>query len=71
MDLMPTILHYLGLPVPKRCDGQVRRDVFLPESEPAQRPATFYVPAKVTPLAAKERDDGQVLGQLRALGYID
>ncbi|MFA5994820.1 MAG: alkaline phosphatase family protein [Patescibacteria group bacterium] len=35
-DLMPTILHHLGLPVPDYSDGQVLQHIFRPETTVAQ-----------------------------------
>jgi len=72
MDLMPTILHYLGLPVPADCDGEVQRDVFRAGSEPALRPVAFYTPEPLLRLASAEsRTDDDLVTRLRGLGYID
>lgn len=37
-DLVPTILHGYGLPVPKQLEGTVRENVFAANTEPANRP---------------------------------
>jgi len=37
-DIAPTILHILGLPVPKDMDGRVVSEIFKPGAEPATRP---------------------------------
>ena len=41
MDLAPTILHMLGLPVPRYMDGRVLTEIFKPGSEPAERPVRY------------------------------
>ncbi len=40
-DLAPTILHILGLPVPRYMDGRVLTEIFKPGSEPAERPVRY------------------------------
>ena len=40
-DVMPAVLHYMGLAVPAECDGRVRLDLFAPESEPARRHVVY------------------------------
>lgn len=36
-DLAPTILHIIGLPIPKDMDGRVLKEIFKEDSEPAKR----------------------------------
>jgi len=71
-DVMPTLLHWMGLPVPSTCDGQVQPGVFAPASESANQPVSFEDVA-----AAPQREnvepgeiDEQVLARLQALGYL-
>ena len=73
MDLAPTILHYLGVPVPAEMDGQVL-DIFDPafiESHPVQyvdRHAAGASPLDDTGLSAEEEE--QIKLHLERLGYL-
>ena len=37
IDIAPTVLHMMGLPVPQDMDGRVLKELFKEESDPAQR----------------------------------
>ena len=37
LDLAPTILHLMGIPIPDDMDGRVLTEIFEPNSEPAKR----------------------------------
>ena len=41
-DVAPTILHIMGLPVPKDIDGRVLREILKEDSEPAKRKVVYY-----------------------------
>jgi predicted AlkP superfamily phosphohydrolase/phosphomutase len=41
LDLGPTLLHLKGQEIPRDMDGEVRRDVFAPGSEPAERDPSY------------------------------
>ena len=43
LDLAPTLLHLRGYDVPTDMDGQVRQDVFEPNSDPAQREPSYEI----------------------------
>lgn len=75
IDLAPTFLHMLGLPVPEDMDGRVALEVFAPGSEAAGR-----APERCAPTAAPEtgnagtlsaEEEESVKGLLRGLGYMD
>jgi predicted AlkP superfamily phosphohydrolase/phosphomutase len=72
VDMMPTILHYIGLAVPSDCDGEVLRDVFDSGSEPALR-RVHYREVSAAPDTETEHQnlDEQVVARLRDLGYIE
>ena len=71
-DLMPTILHYMGLAVPKDCDGKVRLDIFAQGSEPALRNVLYQEVSAAPHLGTELAEaDEQVLARLRDLGYIE
>ena len=40
-DIAPTILHIFGIPIPNDMDGRVLKEIFLEDSEPAQREAKY------------------------------
>jgi predicted AlkP superfamily phosphohydrolase/phosphomutase len=70
LDLAPTLLHLHSLAVPEDMDGEVRTDLFAPESEPARTE-----PTEMQVSQAMSDDDGsfdeKTVDHLRDLGYID
>ena len=73
LDLAPTILYALGLPVARDMDGDVMTDAFrrgFLESNPAEFVATYETgePKAGQPVASPV--DDQVRRKLKALGYI-
>lgn len=40
-DIMPTVLHILGLPIPHYVDGQVRKEIFKANTRPAKQAIVF------------------------------
>jgi predicted AlkP superfamily phosphohydrolase/phosphomutase len=74
IDLAPTFLHLLGLPVPEDMDGRVALEVFRPRSEAAgRRPATCapFAAGQTTEAGLSAEDEESVKGVLRGLGYMD
>ena len=68
IDLAPTILHIMGLPVPDDMDGRVLTDI-LAHTEPVTYEQTKDAdPAHETGFSAEEA--AQVEERLRALGYL-
>jgi predicted AlkP superfamily phosphohydrolase/phosphomutase len=43
VDLAPTILHLMNIPVPDDMDGKVLKEIFKENSEPAKRKITYQV----------------------------
>ncbi|MFC7137865.1 alkaline phosphatase family protein [Halobaculum litoreum] len=80
-DVLPTLLHAIGEPIPSTVDGEVLRTVFAEGSDPAERPSRIVEPAatdvddrraQVSPSADGDGDaDESVEARLRGLGYID
>ena len=74
IDIAPTVLYALGLPVPSIMDGKVLQAAFAPEylaAHPITR--TAAVSRGVPPLSTKvysEEDEEQVMERLRQLGYV-
>jgi tetratricopeptide (TPR) repeat protein len=78
VDLAPTLLHYLGLPVAKDMDGRVLTELVEPDFE-AEEPVTYvasYEDATVeskTSESSEPYDDAALaenLAGLEALGYV-
>jgi len=83
LDVAPTILHTLGLPVPEGMSGRVPEEIFEPSAlarRPAQRVASSTAGANGAPSDAAVRpaaatmsaeDEQEVLTRLKELGYIE
>ena len=74
MDIAPTLLHLLGIPVPDDMDGHVLSDALEPDWL-AQHPITYQA---VKPdadaglaLGYDKNEEAQIKERLRALGYLD
>jgi predicted AlkP superfamily phosphohydrolase/phosphomutase len=73
LDLAPTVLRYLGLPIPSHMDGKVLINAFTDRFN-AENPAEFYD----TQVRANDNDTGYssdeetelVLERLRGMGYV-
>ncbi len=75
LDVMPTVLHYFGLPVPDDCDGKVVREIFDRDSETYQRESLYEKmewKERVSDGALLYRDDEQaeIEERLKTLGYL-
>ncbi|USZ68048.1 alkaline phosphatase family protein [Halorussus salilacus] len=66
-DLAPTLLHYLGSPVPEDADGEVRFDALAGEA--TEREVAVGPPTATD--AAGERAGEEVEETLRELGYLE
>jgi predicted AlkP superfamily phosphohydrolase/phosphomutase len=73
VDLMPTILHLMGQPIPDGLDGRVLTEMLTSESlrnHPTQGAGAILEPAwQSTPYSADEA--AEVEDRLKALGYVD
>ena len=73
VDIAPTVLAYLGIPVPAEMDGQILSDLFVPAvrsqltSVSRDLPVTGTVPSEEVYTASEE---AEVLQRLRDLGYL-
>ncbi len=79
LDMTPTLLHYLGLPVAKDMDGRVAQEIFEPEAA-AARPIVWIETYGSSERGEQERAemgasdrpaavDDEAIRRLRALGY--
>ena len=73
IDLCPTILHWLNIPIPLAVDGKVLKDIFAPDSSAYQREVTYYESKEKQDdkeLSCVERDEVAVYNHLQGLGYL-
>jgi predicted AlkP superfamily phosphohydrolase/phosphomutase len=72
-DIAPTLLHYLGEPVPEYMDGDVRIELFDESSHVDSEPRYVSVPPgrSVDSTAWVRQDEEDVMETLSDLGYID
>jgi hypothetical protein len=72
LDLAPTILHYMGLPVPSYMDGQVLTEAFTDSFNEANPVLTVDVDLTSGGLEAgvSDEEEALVLEKLRDLGYV-
>ena len=73
IDIAPTILYALGLPVPSIVDGKVLQAAFTPDylaAHPMTRAVLSAGEAAAATEAYSEEDEEQVMERLRQLGYV-
>lgn len=74
IDLAPTILYTMGLPIPDDMDGQILTDLFEKEFLGSNIPVTartFEAADKDLGHREEAEDQGIILERLRGMGYID
>lgn len=74
LDITPTILYSMGLPVGKDMDGKTINDAFnrgLIGKYPVNYINTYEVPSNVKSKKITSTADKEVLKKLKALGYIE
>lgn len=69
VDLAPTILNLLGVPIPKDMDGVFLGDALEMPGE-AQYTSEFSQPKRKEEVFSKEEED-EILRRLKGLGYVD
>jgi hypothetical protein len=73
LDVAPTILHSLGVPVAQNLDGNVVEDLFSPKSlkeHPVRLVNSYGLKGSVPRSSAGEPLDAEAIERLRSLGYI-
>lgn len=77
VDITPTILHALDLPIPDDLEGEVIENLFTEDFQAAHRAASEHAPSHgengntVPADLVDEEGEAQVLMRLKALGYIE
>ncbi|MBM4429822.1 MAG: hypothetical protein FJ026_05655, partial [Chloroflexi bacterium] len=74
MDIVPTLLHLLGLPVPKSMDGRVLQDALDPQwlaDHPIVHSETEETAEGGPGLGYSPEEEAQFKSRLRSLGYLD
>jgi predicted AlkP superfamily phosphohydrolase/phosphomutase len=71
LDVAPTILHLLGIPVPDDMDGRILSEILHPAFTPAHaEPAAAAGPEVPVPSAYTEQEDADIQQRLADLGYL-
>jgi hypothetical protein len=73
LDVSPTVLHLLGVPIPDDMDGRVLSEILDPAFSPAlpdSEPAAATESAVPVPSAYTEEEDAQIQQRLADLGYL-
>jgi predicted AlkP superfamily phosphohydrolase/phosphomutase len=77
LDIAPTVLYSLGVPLPEDLQGRVPREIFqegVLEKQPVRKVAAHAAETQATnhaPVSAEMEDEETVLDRLRELGYIE
>jgi predicted AlkP superfamily phosphohydrolase/phosphomutase len=76
LDITPTILQMLGVPLSSEMDGRVLHEIFSPGSGPAKAAVRYLDGEEGTKRKGKgeaisEDDEEKVKERLKALGYLD
>ena len=74
LDITPTILYSMGLPVAKDMDGKIIKDAFnrgIVKKYPASYINTYEGPINVKSKNITSTADKEVLKKLKALGYVE
>lgn len=71
VDVAPTVLHILGVPIPSDMDGRVLGEIFESKSRFAKRPIKyqhFLIEKDIQRMSKK--DNEEIKSRLKSLGYI-
>ncbi|MEO6810380.1 MAG: alkaline phosphatase family protein [Isosphaeraceae bacterium] len=74
LDIAPTVLHLLGVPVPSDMDGRVLSELldpsFQPPSADESSPPAPPIDSDAVPVAYSEEEDAAIQQRLADLGYL-
>jgi len=73
LDVLPTILYSLGLPIPTHVDGQIVIDAFAKARLSSQKPryADYVLGEGKATEVLNEWEESEILNRLRRLGYVE
>jgi predicted AlkP superfamily phosphohydrolase/phosphomutase len=71
LDVAPTVLSLLGVPVPEGTDGRVAEELLVSPVAPAAGPPTPPPERRQEPGTYSEEEEERVRERLRGLGYIE
>jgi hypothetical protein len=72
-DVMPTVLHALGIPISRELAGTVSTELFTPDflrRYPVRQVASYGRPAMNIRLTRGQALDSEAIDRLRSLGYV-
>lgn len=71
IDIAPTILHIMNVPIPSNMDGRVLKEIFELGSDPARREVKCTEPSKKKVARRRlSKEEKQIKERLKALGYL-
>lgn len=73
LDVGPTILHLMDIPIPKDVDGKILNEIFEENSEPYQRKIKYSEEIEVEKrkrFRISKEDEGKIMERLKKMGYI-
>lgn len=74
IDIMPTILFLIGVPIPRGLDGRILSEIFREGSDPKRRTPVYkelVVREKSEDYRMSQEDEMEIMERLRRMGYID
>jgi predicted AlkP superfamily phosphohydrolase/phosphomutase len=71
IDLAPTILHWLEIPVPEDIDGKVLKKIFKKNSEFYNKKRKYHSPMEKTYTQDDTKEKEKIKRRLQDLGYLD
>jgi hypothetical protein len=72
-DVMPTVLHALGIPISRELAGAVSTELFTPDflkRYPVRQVGSYGPPALNTRITRGQALDSEMIDRLRSLGYV-
>ena len=72
MDLVPTILYMMDIPIPVEMDGRVLKDLFFQDSHLYQNEIKYQESTQVEQktFEISEKDEAEIKERLKGLGYL-
>ena len=74
IDIVPTILFLMGVPIPRGLDGRIINEIFREGSDPKKRTPVYkelVVREKFEDYRMSQEDEIEIMERLRRMGYID